>query len=150
MEFKNTHQFSKKRGLCGNVAAMYGHNMNLECDVLVEMSAQMQGIGQDSRYPFGEQDYEKRRHAQTQHLCPQRKAWAREHAYKPAPTQSKELTEYYMAWYLWAVEENTGYAIYYPDGVGKFKAKPCTKEEYEAQQQRNAKAHLGEVTQLDS
>lgn len=141
-------QFNKKRGLCGNLAVMFSCNADISLNT--EMMHQFEKAGLDPRHPFGGHDYHRRRVYQSQHLCPQRKAWAREHAYKPAPTQSKELTEFYMAWYLWAVEENTGYAIYYPDGVGKFKAKPCTKEEYEAQQQRNAKALLGEVTQLDS
>lgn len=146
-------QFSKKRGLCGNIVCMF--NSTIERAVLMEMLAQFTAADLSVAYPFGRDNYRRNKGdllngtEGTQHLCPKRLVWARQHAYSPAPTQSKELTEFYMAWYLWAVEEGGTYAIYFPNGVGSVIRKSCTKEAYEAQLRLNAKASLGEVTQLD-
>lgn len=99
-------QFNKKRGLCGNASTMYKDNATIECDVLVEMRMQFERAGLDPRYPFGEHEYLHRKNYRSMHECPKRLQWVYKRCTIPAPNQSPELTEFYKAWYLWAIAQS--------------------------------------------
>lgn len=96
-------QFNKKRGLCGNIICM--HSGSTEFIVLAEMRAQFDNAGLELAYPFGEDNYHRRNMYSSMHLCPKRLAWAKDHYQYPPANQSKELTEFYGAWYKWANNE---------------------------------------------
>lgn len=98
-------QFNNKRGLCAAAKTMYGSNENLEKNVLQELGNQFRNAGLPRLYPFNVYRYIEHKNNGTQHLCPQRLAWVRDHIMYPPADQSKELTEFYIAWFDWAVSE---------------------------------------------
>lgn len=97
-------QFNKKRGLCGNIICMYSGTTEL--NVIKEMRTQFMEVGLEVAHPFGETDYWQRNQTSSMYLCPKRRAWTRGHYQYPPHDQSKELTEFYGAWYEWAVAQS--------------------------------------------
>lgn len=95
--------FKRDVGLCANASGfnLYWHGST---NIRREMQRQFIQAGLDDCYPFHEKagDYYSEKDAR---LNPLRMAWAKDHYQYPPANQSKELTEFYGAWYKWANNE---------------------------------------------
>lgn len=100
-------EFNKHVGLCRGIDLMYPNAPAVKgcySAVEIEIINQFGDAGLRRGFPFGVHDFSSRAAKGTQHQCPKRLAWVLDHIDNPPANQSKELLEFYKAWYKWATE----------------------------------------------